>query len=183
MARVPRVARLAQSSKLLELLNRLCEKNPFPIRSIFFDKTPEVNWLVPWHQDLTIAVKRRIEREGYGPWSIKEGIPHVQPPLEILESMLTVRLHLDDCDETNGVLRVIPGSHRLGRLSTAQIAETRYQHEEVSCCVKAGDALLMRPLLLHASSAALSPHHRRVIHLEYATCNLMKGLEWANRDN
>jgi ectoine hydroxylase-related dioxygenase (phytanoyl-CoA dioxygenase family) len=93
--------------------------------------------------------------------------------------MVTVRLHLDDCDESNGALRVIPGSHRLGRLSAARIAEVRSQEMAVVCSVQAGDALLMRPLLLHASSQAIAPTHRRVIHLEYASCSLPEGLVWA----
>ena len=36
----------------------------------------------------------------------------------------------------------------------------------------------MRPLLLHASSIAIVPTHRRVIHLEYASQSLADGLEW-----
>jgi ectoine hydroxylase-related dioxygenase (phytanoyl-CoA dioxygenase family) len=180
MARVPDIAQLAKSPKILNLLKSMSGKNPFPVRSIFFDKTPETNWLVPWHQDLSIAVKKRLERSGYGPWSIKDDVPHVQPPVKILESMVTIRLHLDDCDETSGALRVIPNSHHRGRLSAAQIAEARAQQHDVPCYVKAGDALIMRPLLLHTSSEAQAPHHRRVIHLEYATCNLADGLEWEN---
>ncbi len=139
------------------------------VRGIYFDKTPEANWLVPWHQDLSIAVKQRLDVSGYGPWSTKEGVPHVQPPAELLEAMVTLRLHLDNCDESNGPLRVIPGSHRMGRLEAADIVKTRSNQKEVICSMQAGDALLMRPLLLHASSEASVPVHRRVIHLEYAT--------------
>jgi ectoine hydroxylase-related dioxygenase (phytanoyl-CoA dioxygenase family) len=176
---VPEVAELALSPKVLGMLEALLETRVFPVRSIYFDKTPEANWLVPWHQDLSIAVKERLDLPAYSPWSVKDGVPHVQPPVEILENMVTVRLHLDDCNESNGALRVIPGSHRHGRLSSAEIAEMRSKTSEVTCSVLAGDAVLMRPLLLHASSEATSPHHRRVIHLEYATRPLAEGLEWA----
>jgi len=179
MQRVPDIAALAVSPKILGLLEDLLGAEPLPVRSIFFDKTPEVNWLVPWHQDLSIAVKQRLDVPGYGPWSMKDGVPHVQPPVEILEAMVTLRLHLDDCDESNGALRVIPNSHQLGRLNAARITEVRSQHAETACAARLGDALLMRPLLLHASSEALAPAHRRVIHLEYATCSLAEGLEWA----
>jgi hypothetical protein len=179
MQSVQAISELAGSPQISSLLEETLEGKCFPVRSIFFDKTPEANWLVPWHQDLTVAVKERVELPGYGPWSTKEGIPHVQPPIEILENMVTVRLHLDDCDESNGALRVIPGSHRLGRLSAARIAEVRSQEMAVVCSVQAGDALLMRPLLLHASSQAIAPTHRRVIHLEYASCSLPEGLVWA----
>lgn len=179
MRRVPDVEELAASPKILGLLEELFGAKPIPLRSIFFDKTPKANWLVPWHQDLSIAVKQRIDLRGYGPWSMKDGVPHVQPPFEVLEVMVTIRLHLDDCDESNGSLRVIPGSHRLGRLDTASIAQLRLRQKEVTCAVRSGDALLMRPLLLHASSEASAPAHRRVIHLEYAACPLPDGLEWA----
>lgn len=91
---VPAVAALAVSSKLLDLLEETLEAECFPVRSILFDKTPEANWFVPWHQDLSIAVKDRGELPGYDPWSTKEGVPHVQPPTGILEEMLAVRLHL-----------------------------------------------------------------------------------------
>lgn len=179
MQRVPDVAALAELPQILGLLKGLLGAEPFPVRSIFFDKTPEANWLVPWHQDLSISVKRRLDVPGYDPWSMKDGIPHVQPPMKILEAMVTLRLHLDDCGESNGALRVIPGSHRSGRLNATKIAEIRSQHAEIACPARAGDALLMRPLLLHASSEASAPAHRRVIHLEYATCSLAESLEWA----
>jgi ectoine hydroxylase-related dioxygenase (phytanoyl-CoA dioxygenase family) len=179
MQRVPEVAALAVSTNIQNLLRQVWGNGLHPVRSIFFDKTVEANWLVPWHQDLTIAVNERLERPGYGPWSVKDGVPHVQPPREILEAMIAVRLHLDDCDSSNGALRVIPGSHRLGRLNAAAINRLRSRQEEVTCSVRAGDALLIRPLLLHASSEALVPAHRRVIHLEYATYPLAEGLAWA----
>jgi ectoine hydroxylase-related dioxygenase (phytanoyl-CoA dioxygenase family) len=183
MRQVPAVAGLATSSKILGILNTLLAWEPFPVRSIFFDKTPEANWLVPWHQDLSIAVKRRVDVSGYGPWSTKDGVPHVQPPMEILEAIVTLRLHLDDCDESNGPLRVIPGSHRMGRLNAADIVKIRSAQKEVMCSMRAGDALLMRPLLLHASSEASAPAHRGVIHLEYAARLLPEGLEWAEALN
>jgi len=179
MQRVPAIAATSLSPKIVALLEHRLATRCFPVRSIFFDKTPEANWLVPWHQDLSIAVRERREISGYGPWSVKDGVPHVQPPVFFLESMLTLRLHLDDCDETNGALRVVAGTHGRGRLSAAEIAEARSQNAEVVCPARAGDALLMRPLLLHASSEARNPNHRRVIHIEYATSPLPHGLEWA----
>jgi ectoine hydroxylase-related dioxygenase (phytanoyl-CoA dioxygenase family) len=179
MRRVPEVRALALSEKIAGLLDERLAARAVPVRSIFFDKTPEANWLVPWHQDLTIAVQERRDVPSYGPWSVKDGVPHVQPPASFLESMLTIRLHLDDCDETNGALRVIPGSHRRGRLTSAEITEARAQQSEVLCSMRAGDALLMRPLLLHASSEARAATHRRVVHLEYAMAPLPEGLTWA----
>jgi ectoine hydroxylase-related dioxygenase (phytanoyl-CoA dioxygenase family) len=147
------------------------------VRGIFFDKQPTANWKVPWHQDLTIAVKNRLEVPDYHPWSIKAGIHHVQPPTTILEQMLTVRIHLDRTDESNGALKVIPGSHLQGKLNNSQIDDWK-QYSVISCNCEVGGILLMRPLLLHASSIAILPTHRRVIHLEYASQPLADGLEW-----
>ena len=115
---------------------------------------------------------------GFGPWSTKDGIPHVQAPAELLEQMLTLRLQLDDADASNGALRVLPGSHRFGRLSADRIQQLRREQPDFLCAVSAGDALLMRPLLLHASSRSAHPRHRRVLHIEYAGFNLPAELEW-----
>jgi hypothetical protein len=174
----PAVEALAKSSRLLELVRPHLRSEPLPIRAIYFDKSSESNWLVPWHQDLTLAVRNRTEVPGFGPWSVKEGVPHVQPPIKLLEQMLIVRLHLDDADESNGALRVLPGSHRLGRLSAERIQELRAKEREHLCVTRAGDVLLMRPLLLHASSRSTSERHRRVLHIEYAGFALPNELHW-----
>jgi hypothetical protein len=175
---VPGVRALARSSRLLDLVRSHLPIEPQPVRAIYFDKSAEASWLVPWHQDLTLAVSARAEVPGFGPWSMKEGIPHVQPPVAMLEQILSVRLHIDDADESNGALRVIPGTHRLGRLSAEQIKRTREEREEVLAAVSAGDAFLMRPLLLHASGHSISPRHRRVLHIEYAAFQLPRELAW-----
>jgi ectoine hydroxylase-related dioxygenase (phytanoyl-CoA dioxygenase family) len=133
-----------------------------PVRSILFDKTPEENWPVTWHQDLTIAVA-----EKHGPWSVKDGVPHVQPPVSLLEGMTTIRIHLDDTPATNGALRVIAGSHALGRLDPDTI-KSQTSAGEVICQCHAGDILQMSPLILHASSRSRTPNRRRIIHFEYA---------------
>jgi len=149
------------------------------VQGIFFDKPADANWKVQWHQDLSIPVKARVEVPGFGPWSKKAGVPHVQAPNWLLERMLIVRLHLDANTEENGPLRVIAGSHLRGRLTREQIQWWREQGEELVCTVPRGGALLMRPLLLHASSAARTSAHHRVIHLEYAAERLPDGLAWA----
>ena len=137
------------------------------------------NWRVPWHQDLTIAVVERIETPSFVAWSVKDGILHVQPPREILESMVTVRLHLDDCHADDGALKIIPGSHLNGKLDSVQITE--WTSRQTTCEVPKSGALFMRPLLLHSSSTAKNPSHRRVLHIEYATTELPNGLKWFER--
>ena len=144
-----------------------------------FDKIAGANWKVPWHQDLTVALRERQDTDGFGPWSEKAGIVHAQAPVALLANMLTLRLHLDDCDETNGPLRVLPGTHMQGRLNAAQIQTLRTQIPPIACLAKQGGVVLMRPLLLHASSPAQTPRHRRVIHLEYAAADaLPRYLQW-----
>jgi hypothetical protein len=173
-----RVLQFANSQKVISVLEKVADLRPFPVRAIFFDKNPKANWLVPWHQDLAIAVAARIETHGFTGWSIKEAVPHVHPPREILEGMITLRLHLDDCSADNGALKVIPGSHRHGKLGAAEISEYTRSNEAVICEISKGGIFLMRPLLLHASSSATNPSHRRVLHLEYATQELPNGLKW-----
>jgi ectoine hydroxylase-related dioxygenase (phytanoyl-CoA dioxygenase family) len=146
----------------------------------FFNKTRSSNWKVVWHQDLTIAVRERRDVDGFGPWTMKAGVLHVQPSAEVMGSILSIRLHLDDSGLDNGPLRVIAGSHREGRLSAKQIGGWEKENS-VTCTVPKGGALVMRPLVLHASSACAIPKSRRVIHLEFATAELPHGLEWQDR--
>jgi ectoine hydroxylase-related dioxygenase (phytanoyl-CoA dioxygenase family) len=149
------------------------------VRGIFFDKTAGANWPVLWHQDLCLAVKERRDLKGWSNWSVKRGVTHVQPPPEILARMVTMRLHLDDCPIENGALRVVPGSHHEGLLSRTAIQKMTIGPGE-AVIAKAGDAVFMRPLLLHASSAACRPSHRRVLHLEFAPSDLLPAdLAWA----
>lgn len=147
-----------------------------PVRGLVFDKVPGSNWAVPWHQDLTVAVRERIAVPGFGPWSVKHGADHAHAPAGVLGRMLSLRIHLDDADEANGALRVIPGSHRLGILDGPPLARLGPRGRHAAC--RAGDVLLMRPLLAHASNPARSPRHRRVVHLECAAEDLPGGLRW-----
>lgn len=141
------------------------------VRSILFDKRPGSNWLVPPHRDMTICVQERIETPGFGPWSVKDNIPHVQPPDEVLDAMLTIRLHLDEATSESGALRVWPGSHAK--------PDQVWDHNESSICeAMAGDVLLMRPRLVHASSKSTQNCSRRIVHLELAGTDLPNGLSW-----
>lgn len=175
LRRVPEVRLLADTSTLRALVMPILGPTAFAVRALVFDKTPEANWNVPWHRDLTIAVRQRRDVPGYGPWTTKAGIAHVRPPLDVLRGMLTVRLHLDDADENNGPLCVLPGSHHL---ADGALGAWSGSADGVVCPVRRGGALLMRPLLLHASSSSIEPERRRVIHLEYAAAPLPEGLKW-----
>ncbi len=175
---IPLVREFAESETVRSLVEPILGTGAFAVRGLFFDKTSSANWPVNWHQDRTIAVREKRETKGFGPWTVKAGVPHVQPPIEILENMLTVRLHLDNCDETNGPLRVIAGSHRAGFLDAEAIASWTASTPAMDCLLGQGGIVLMRPLLLHSSARATRPHHRRVIHLEFASETLPYGLEW-----
>lgn len=178
LAALPAARGLANSADVRALVEPVLGPGAFVVRGVLFDKTPAAPWKVAWHQDLTVAVRERVEVEGFGPWSIKAGVRHVQPPARVLEGVLAVRLHLDDCDESNGPLRVLPGSHLSGRLSAEEISRRRESASPVTCLVRRGGAVLMRPLLLHSSPAPRLPRRRRVVHLEFANAPLPCGLEW-----
>lgn len=175
---LPEISGLAKAAEVRELAEAVLGEKAFAVRGILFDKIPEANWKVPWHQDVTIAVRARENVEGFGPWSMKAGVHHVQPPARVLERMISVRLHLDACDESNGALHVIPGSHRAGRIAETEIPSMLEKSQAHACVVGRGGALLMRPLLLHASSPSQVPAHRRVIHLDFACEGLPFPLKW-----
>ncbi len=176
---VPEIAQLAGRPRIRQIVEAVLGSDAIPVRGILFDKTPGANWKVPMHQDLTIAVRERIEVPGFGPWTVKSGVLHVQPPVTVLEQMLSVRLHLDDCGASNGPLRVVRGTHTAGRLKTPAIDSLRQEGRITACVAREGDALVMRPLLLHSSAPSRRPGHRRVIHLDFAARPLPHGLAWA----
>jgi ectoine hydroxylase-related dioxygenase (phytanoyl-CoA dioxygenase family) len=178
--RIEEIRRLARSPEVTRLAETVLGPGAFAVRGLFFDKTPTANWNLPWHQDLTIAVRAQIKVPGFGPWTLKGGVPHAHAPAVLLARMVTIRLHLDDCRPESGPLRVLPGSHASGKLDPAAIAvwASRAGELVVDCLVPAGGVVVMRPLLLHASASGTGPGHRRVIHLEYAAEDLPSGLEW-----
>jgi hypothetical protein len=174
----PAVAELALSSDFRSLAVATLGPAAFPARALYFDKAQGANWGVAWHQDLTIAVTKRIEAPGFSAWSVKSGVTHVQPPLDILQRMVTLRVHLDNCGADNGALRVLPRSHRGGVLTPEEITRWEKTEQPFTVEVPRGGVLVMRPLLLHSSLPAVKPSHRRVIHIEYGAGPLPNGLEW-----
>lgn len=149
-----------------------------PVRAILFDKSADTNWSLAWHQDRTIAVRRRVEVDGFSPWSVKGGVVHVEPPFELLAKMLTLRVHLDPVPITNAPLLVAPGSHKRGRIAEADIPGTVELCGVVTCLADKGDIWLYSTPILHASAAAAQPKHRRVLQVDYAADQLPAGLQW-----
>lgn len=174
---VPSVRLLAKSVSVREIMEVVLGAHFFAVRGIFFNKTRSSNWKVLWHQDLTIAVRERLDVGGFTAWTMKSGVFHVQPPAHVMNNILAVRLHLDESGIENGPLRVIPGTHKECRLSKEHIVNLQ-KRDAVTCAVPRDGALLMRPLLLHASSGCAVPKSRRVSHLEFATSELPGGLHW-----
>lgn len=151
---------------------------PVPVQCTLFDKSDDRNWLVAMHQDLAMPVRERVEHPDLGAWSRKEGTDFVIAPAGLLERMVAVRLHLDDCGAANGPLRVVPESHRYGRLDAAGSERLRSEAGEVECLVDCGGALVMRPLILHASSHAQATGRRRVLHFLFGPRDPGYGLAW-----
>lgn len=176
---VPEVQALVFTPRLQDIVEQYFGAGYFPVKSIYFDKPGQSNWFVAWHQDLTISVAKKLAVDGYGPWTIKPDQYAVQPPLDILENNFTIRIHLDDTDEHNGALKVIPGSHEKGiyRADTIDMNIT----PDVSCHVPRGGIMIMRPLLMHASGRSSNGQNRRVIHIEFSNRTLAGGLEWAEQ--
>jgi len=146
----------------------------FPVKSIYFDKPGGSNWFVAYHQDLTISVDKRVECPGFSNWTVKQDQFAVQPPADVLENIFTIRIHLDDTDEGNGALRVVPGSH-LNGVVRPEAADLSMENV---CKVGRGGVMIMKPLLLHASGRTGGERNRRVIHIEFSNRTLPDGLEW-----
>jgi hypothetical protein len=149
-----------------------------PVRAILFDKTPGTNWVLGWHQDRTIAVTQRVRVDGFGAWSVKGGMLHVEPPFELLSGMVTLRVHIDPVPAGNAPLLIAPGSHKLGRIAENNVHEIVRRCGTVACLAEAGDVWLYATPILHASEAAVAPSHRRVLQVDFAVGGLPDGLEW-----
>jgi hypothetical protein len=177
---IPGIKPLIFTDKFRQCIIGLLGSDYFLVKSIYFDKPARSNWFVAYHQDLTISVDKKAELRGYSPWTVKNNQFAVQPPLFILESNFTIRIHLDDTNETNGALKVIPGSHQKDIYRPETINWS--VEKEVICAVKKGGVMVMKPLLLHASNRTTSDQRRRVIHLEFSNMELPKPLSWSERN-
>ncbi len=65
---------------------------------------------------------------------------------------------LDDFTEQNGALRVVPGSHRWGKLPQGS------HPDEVLCTGTAGTVVVMNAHMWHGGTANRTAHHRRAMH-------------------
>lgn len=178
---IPEVKDLIFNENLKTIINEIFGKSYFVVKSIYFDKPEKSNWYVAYHQDLTISVDKKVELENFGPWTTKQNQFAVQPPLDLLENIFTIRIHLDDTDENNGALKVVPKSHAKG-IYRPETIDWSIETETI-CNVDKGGIMIMKPLTLHGSNRTTNGKKRRVIHIEFSDRELPEVLNWSERMN
>ncbi|MBC7487440.1 MAG: phytanoyl-CoA dioxygenase family protein [Cytophagaceae bacterium] len=176
---VPQTADLIFNEKLKGIIRQLFGEDYFVVKSIYFDKPETSNWFVAYHQDLTISVDNKRELPHFGSWTVKQNQFAVQPPLAILENIFTIRIHLDDTDEKNGALKVVPGSH-LKKIYRPETIDWKVE-TEILCPVPLGGLMIMKPLLLHGSNRTTNNKRRRVLHIEFSNQELPKEINWSEQ--
>jgi ectoine hydroxylase-related dioxygenase (phytanoyl-CoA dioxygenase family) len=174
---VPEVKPVIFNYKLKQLIENIFGDSYFVVKSIYFDKPEQSNWFVAWHQDLTISVDKKVELPGYTSWTSKHNQFAVQPPTEILEDNFTIRIHLDDTNADNGALKVLPGSH-LKNIYRPENIDWSVE-SEIICEVKRGGAMIMSPLIMHASDRTVNEQKRRIIHIEFSRAELPGEINWS----
>lgn len=177
---IPVVKNLAYSAQIITIVENVLGNISFPVYAVILDKSQDNNWGLDWHQDLKISVKHKIETTGYRNWTEESGIPHVIPPLTVLEKRMSVRIHLDNCFIENGAMLVAPKSHKVGMLSDKSEIEKVASGETCYCEIQKGGVMCFTPLLLHKSPYATTTKKRRVLQIDYAGTKLINGLEWNN---
>ncbi len=169
---------LSAHGSLMKAVRRIAP-NARPVRLVAFNKSEDVNWGVPWHQDRIIAVADRHDIVGYGNWTEKSGTWHCEPPLHILEQMMFVRVHLDDTDHANGAMEIAVGSHKKGIVRSEIAVSEALNHPIEVCEARRGDVCLHKMLTLHTSKPAKTRLGRRALRIDFSSCELPEPLKWA----
>ena len=178
---VPESHQLIFNDTIKKIINEIFGKNYFVVKSIYFDKPEKSNWYVSYHQDLTISVDKKLDLSGFGPWTTKQNQFAVQPPIDYLKNIFTIRIHLDDTDENNGALKVVPNSHSK-EIYRPETIDWNVETEEI-CSVNKGGIMIMKPLILHGSNRTTNHQKRRVIHIEFSNMELPEEINWSERLN
>jgi ectoine hydroxylase-related dioxygenase (phytanoyl-CoA dioxygenase family) len=176
---IPEIKDLIFNDNIKNVIREVFGEKYVAVKSIYFDKPEKSNWYVAYHQDLTISVDKKINLPDFGPWTTKQNQFAVQPPLDILENIYTIRIHLDDTDEHNGALKVVPKSHSKG-IYRPETINWSVETEEI-CSVEKGGIMIMKPLTLHGSNRTTNGKKRRVIHIEFSDRELPEELQWSER--
>lgn len=162
----PEVSEVLDTDQVSTVLHTILDQPIEVAKVLLFDKTPDQNWALPWHQDTSIPTRVGDPLDDGAEIFMKDGVPHREAHSDELQRMLTLRLHLDDADENNGALRILPGSHQVGRLRQSQIQELFKTGTPHTCTVESGDLFMMRPLLVHQSHKSTVSARRRILHIE-----------------
>lgn len=169
---------LSANSRIGDAAAQLAGAGAKPVRAILFDKSASANWSLGWHQDRVIAVSQREDVEGFGAWSVKQGIPHCVAPPELFSRMVTLRIHLDRVDKGNGPLEVLLRSHEQGRIAANAIPGLAQTLQNYICLAEPGDVWAYRSAIVHRSLGSSSKEPRRVLHVDYSTDQLPGALQW-----
>lgn len=175
---VPGVRALLASGPVHAAASARIGPDAAPVRALLFDKTPDANWSLGWHQDRVIVVRKRIDVPGYNAWTNKGGLLHVSPPWRVMAGLVTLRVHLDPVGEGDAPLLIAPGSHRLGRVAEPAVPDVVRHHGVATCLADRGDIWVYATPILHASAAKITAGRRRVLQVDYAVGALDGGLEW-----
>jgi ectoine hydroxylase-related dioxygenase (phytanoyl-CoA dioxygenase family) len=172
------VARIARDARIMDIARQLLGHGAVAFRATLFEKLPDSNWLVAWHQDTALPLCERREVPGWGPWSVKDGVHYAHAPAQALEKIVALRIHLDDSTADNGPLRVVPATQTQGVLNDDEIHTIAESAVPIDCLMTLGGVVAMRPLVIHASSKSRTGNPRRVLHIEYAeSVAIAAGLE------
>lgn len=177
---IPEVKDLVFNENVKKLIKEVFGDQYFVVKSIYFDKPETSNWYVAYHQDLTISVDKKTVLPNFGPWTTKQNQFAVQPSLDILENIYTIRIHLDDTDDQNGALKVVPGSHAKG-IYRPETIDWNTETEHI-CNVDKGGVMIMKPLILHGSNRTTNGKRRRVIHIEFSNRELPEEIQWSEKE-
>ena len=168
MLRHKATAAIAYDSRLMAMARHVLDTDATPFHATLFDKSPNANWLVVWHQDTALPLASTFDAPGWGPWSEKSEIAYAHAPAWALSRILALRVHLDASTSDNGPLRVVPGSHAMGLMTDQEVFAFAAAREHAECLAGRGGIMAMRPLLIHSSPKARNGEPRRVLHIEYA---------------
>jgi len=169
------VRRFVSDSRLLGIAKAVLGDRAFPFRATLFEKSQNANWIVTWHQDKALPMKRRQEKTGWGPWSQKAGVIYALAPASAMDQILALRVHFDESSHDNGPLRVLAKTHEMGVLAGDTIDALAAKKSPQECLIGIGGVIAMRPLLIHASSKSRVTALRRVLHVEYAANEILDG--------
>lgn len=133
---------LLGSPLLLSIAQQICGADFFPIQEFAVIKTLGDNSKVEWHQDVVNKLKGQTFMMG---------------------------IYLDEANDANGALRVIPASHK-SELSICELKQLPYETIEM----QAGDILIHDLMLAHSSGMLTQFAKRRVIYFEFMSSNQAK---------